>query len=46
MAYSWVLSRADMIIVLPKTSRMMPMITNDMMFMAVMAALAADRKLC
>src|SRR5215467_3702147 len=45
-AYSWVLSRTDMIMVLHSTKRIIPMITNDMIFIAVMIALAADRKLC
>ena len=34
-ANSWVRSRADMIMVLPSTSKMMPIMTNDMTFIAV-----------
>ncbi len=45
-ANSWVRSRADMIMVLPTTRRMTPMMTNDMIFIAVMTALAADKKPC
>src|SRR5438270_723372 len=33
-ANSWVRSRADMIMVLPSTSKMMPIMTNDMTFIA------------
>ena len=38
--------RRDMIVVLATTRRIMPMIKNDMMSMAVITALAAERKLC